>query len=103
MVCGKAEAEAGSVTCVAVRCSAWLGVIVELKKRVQEWKKTVAVRFSDAKHEGDFGKRFIEHGAMCYLTATREVETALALVCDYMPESSASEPEAASPTERPCL
>ena len=25
MVCGKAEAEAGSVTCGAVRCSAWLG------------------------------------------------------------------------------
>ena len=28
VVCGKAEAEAGSVTCGTVRCSAWLGVAV---------------------------------------------------------------------------
>ena len=65
----------------AVRCSAWLGVI-------GDWKKRAAKMLADARgEENEMGKRLIEHGAMCYINAAREAEEALRRIENEAPRS----------------
>ena len=44
----------------------------------ERWKARARRKFKDAAGEKDaMGKRLIEHGAMCYLNAAKELEEAL--------------------------
>jgi hypothetical protein len=47
---------------------------------INEWQNSARNRFRAAEQEKDeFGKRFIEHGAMCYFNCSHELRKALAL------------------------
>lgn len=48
--------------------------MLELLKLVQKWERTAAKKFKDAEHEDTFGKRFIEHGAMCYYNCAQDLK-----------------------------
>lgn len=42
---------------------------------VKEWGKISGKKFADADLEHDeFGKRFIEHGAVCYFNCARQLQ-----------------------------
>lgn len=49
--------------------------VPELVSLVEKWKRIAAIKFEHAKgEETDFGKRFIEHGAVCYFNCANELE-----------------------------
>ena len=48
---------------------------VDAQQLVDKWFLYARNKFSDASEEDtDFGKRFIEHGAMCYFNCARALE-----------------------------
>jgi hypothetical protein len=51
-----------------------------LQLLVSEWERIARRKFTDAEEtKGDpFGKRFIEHGAMCYFNCAQQIKTAIA-------------------------
>lgn len=47
----------------------------ELVSLIEKWKRTAAIKFKHAKgEETEFGRRFIEHGAICYFNCANELE-----------------------------
>lgn len=49
-----------------------------LEALAEEWERVARGKFSDAEHEKtDFGRRFIEHGAMCYVNCAQALREAL--------------------------
>lgn len=56
---------------------------------IEKWDKQARRKFEDAKHESDeMGKKLIEHGAMCYFNAARELES---LSSSQLPASNRQE------------
>lgn len=50
-----------------------------LSRLVEQWKRWARAAFRDASREKDeFGKRFIEHGAVCYTNCAIALTEALA-------------------------
>jgi hypothetical protein len=46
----------------------------QLMKLLLKWEHTARRKFADADQEADpFGKRFIEHGAICYFNCARDL------------------------------
>jgi hypothetical protein len=53
---------------------------MELIELAEKWEYYAKNRFLAAEQEkDDFGKRFIEHGAMCYFNCAQELKAALIL------------------------
>jgi hypothetical protein len=49
-----------------------------IKKLIFDWEGIARNKFIDANLEGDeIGKRFIEHGAICYFNCAQELKKAL--------------------------
>lgn len=47
----------------------------ELLLLVEKWKRIAAIKFKHAEGEKtEFGKRFTEHGAICYINCANELE-----------------------------
>lgn len=51
----------------------------ELRELIDKWEQQARFAFNSAKLEKtEFGKRFIEHGAMCYFNCANDLRTYLA-------------------------
>ena len=50
----------------------------QLNKLIKNWENIAKFAFLSAKRQtGSFDKRFIEHGAMCYINCASELKQAL--------------------------
>lgn len=69
--------------------SAGLGADMDkrtLQALAEKWEGTARLKFADAEREqSDFGRRFIEHGAMCYFNCAQALREALG---DVLPRPS---------------
>ena len=74
--------------------SAGLGTGPETRKLealAEEWERAARRKFADAEHEQtDFGRRFIEHGAMCYFNCAQALREALGVA---LPQLLPTQPE----------
>ena len=47
----------------------------ELQNLIEKWQRIAAKKFKDAKFEKtDFGKQFVEHGAVCYFNCANDLQ-----------------------------
>ena len=50
----------------------------KLEELAEDWDRAARRKFFDAEHEqSEFGRRFIEHGAMCYINCSAALRKAL--------------------------